>query len=183
MHYLHISFIGRPCAYFPFPDVDKLKTRLTGKRMVATHYISALLTTNSHVPWHLHRKYTDSPIVPGCDICNCDIIKNNIVILLAFIIITYKNEMKWLVFEAKSLHCKVKLAREQPGLMRWNFVMNHSPGAGSISRPVDQKNGCPRNLQYYYLQTYNACILIFTSILSSGQQSKTFEYPILLEIC
>ena len=25
----------------------------------------------------------------------------------------------------------------QPGIMRWHFVMNHTPGAGLIARPVD----------------------------------------------
>ena len=37
-------------------------------------------------------------------------------------------------------HCKAILGRRQPGRMRWNFVVNHALGAGSITRPVGKQS-------------------------------------------
>ena len=54
------------------------------------------------------------------------------------IYIAYKMN-EW-CFRPRFLTCKAILGWEQPLLMRWIFVMNHDPGAGSFAGPVDQKS-------------------------------------------
>ena len=53
-----------------------------------------------------------------------------------------RKKMKWneLCFRPRFCTCKAILYRGQPGLMRWIFIMNHAPGAGSIAWPVDQQS-------------------------------------------
>ena len=54
------------------------------------------------------------------------------------------------------LHCKVILGLGQPGLNEMNFLMNHAPGAGLITPPVDQQSSV---LQLYHRRPPNLQIM------------------------